>query len=138
MLLLFISLVIGRFSLLTEGDPCLLFRLTAVIPPLGRRFSVHFLVLIFYELFTRVWYLFWYCLGALFSPSFGYGLAVFSSLQPAWWVVLSVGTGGLYLHSFCFLISHLFPLVVLTLLESYYRSRIWFIHKPQTLTPMHT
>ena len=108
LLLLYISPVIRRFSLHTEGYPCLLFRLTAVIPPLGRRFSICFLVLSFYELYPvlRVCYLIWHCLGPLFSPSFGYGLAVFSSLQPAWWVVLSVGiVRGLYLRSFSFLIS---------------------------------
>ena len=94
LLLSFISPVIRHFSLRTKGDPCLLFRLTAFIPPLGGRFSVNFPVLSFYELYPvlRVCYLFWHYLGALFSPSFGYGLAVFSSLQPAWWVVLSVGT----------------------------------------------
>ena len=65
-------------------------------------------MLSFYEIYPvlRVCYLFWHCLGALFSPSFGYGLAVFSSLQPSWWVVLSVGTARwLYHRSFSFLIS---------------------------------
>ena len=85
------------------------------------RVSVHSGAL--YELYPvlRVCYLFRHCLWALFSPSFGYGLAVFSSLQPVWWVVLSVDTArGLYSGEW--------------LLESYYRSHVWFIHKPQALT----
>ena len=118
---LFISLVIGRFSLHTKGDPCLLFRLTAIIPPLGMRFSIRFLVLSFYKLYPvlKVCYLFWHCLGALFSLSFAYSLAVFSSLQMAWWVVLSVGTASY--TSVPYLSLYLFPLVVLTPVSDFQR-----------------
>ena len=85
----------------------LLFWLAAVFPPRGRRFSVSFLVLILWTLpsFEGL-LLFWHCLGAFSLHSFGYYLPVFSSLQPAWRAVLSVGTARrLYLCTFSFLIS---------------------------------
>ena len=85
-----------------------LFQLAAVIPPFGRRFLVHFLVvLVLPALPSFEGLLSFGAAKELFiSPSLGYRLAVFSSLQPAWRFVLSVGTAReLYLHFFSFLIS---------------------------------
>ena len=77
---------------------------------------------------------------SFFSPSFGYGLAVFSSLQPAWRAVLSVALPGGYTS--VPLVSLSPPLPFSTsgphsgewLVESYYRSHVWFIQQLKTLT----
>ena len=122
----------------------LLFQLAAVFPPIGRRFSVRFLVLI-----LRAWQ-FW---------EFAFVLALPTSF------FLSIVSVAIYL----FLVAYnrlegLFfllalpgwyipvPLVSLSprlpfstrgphsgewLVESYYRSRVWFIYQPQTLTKTH-
>ena len=71
--------------------------------------------------------MFWHCLGALFSPSFGYDLAVFSSLGGLFFLLALAGG-----YTSVPLVSLSLPLPFAT---SGPHSGEWlFIHKPQTLT----
>ena len=102
------SPVIGRFSQCTEGDPCFAIPDSSRYPSSRKEvFCLFSSALILRALPSFEGLLFVLALPRrFFSPPFGYGLAVFISLQPACWVVLSVGTArGLYLHSLSFLFS---------------------------------